>query len=192
MIVDFHSHTNKSDGTLTPQALADFMGERNVEIYSISDHDTLAAYGDFTPKNGARVIPAIEINTTWRENEVHVLGYNVPLGGSAIDELLEYNQAERGKRAERMVDAASARRRQHHHGSSSGRSRRCGLDRKAARRQGDGALGHRARRRQRRSACISYPARPGYVPADLHDAGESHRGDSRGRRHRGARASRAV
>jgi 3',5'-nucleoside bisphosphate phosphatase len=103
VIVDFHSHTNKSDGTLTPQALADFMGERNVEIYSISDHDTLAAYGDFTPKNGARVIPAIEINTTWRENEVHVLGYNVPLGGSAIDALLEYNQAERAKRAERMV-----------------------------------------------------------------------------------------
>ena len=103
MIVDFHSHTNKSDGTLAPQELADFMGERGVEIYSISDHDTLAAYGDFTPRNGARVIPAIEINTTWRENEVHVLGYNVPLAGSAIDELLVYNQAERGKRAERMV-----------------------------------------------------------------------------------------
>jgi 3',5'-nucleoside bisphosphate phosphatase len=103
VIVDFHSHTNKSDGTLTPQALADFMRERKVDLYSISDHDTLAAYGDFKPHEGARVIPAIEINTTWRENEVHVLGYNVPLGGSAIDELLEYNQSERGKRAERMV-----------------------------------------------------------------------------------------
>lgn len=103
MIVDFHSHTNKSDGTLPPQELADFMGERGVEIFSISDHDTLAAYGEFAPRNGARVIPAIEINTTWRENEVHVLGYNVPLGGSAIDELLEYNQVERRKRAERMV-----------------------------------------------------------------------------------------
>jgi predicted metal-dependent phosphoesterase TrpH len=103
VIVDFHSHTNKSDGTLTPQALADFMGERKVELYSISDHDTLAAYGDFAPHDGARVIPAIEINTTWRENEVHVLGYNVPLSGSTIDELLEYNQAERSKRAERMV-----------------------------------------------------------------------------------------
>jgi len=104
VIVDLHSHTNKSDGTLAPQALADFMGERGVELYSISDHDTLAAYGEFTPHAGARVIPAIEINTTWRDNEVHVLGYNVPLAGSAIDELLEYNQGERRKRAERMVD----------------------------------------------------------------------------------------
>ena len=80
--VDLHSHTNMSDGTLTPQALSDFMGERGVEVFSISDHDTLAAYGDFTPPPGARIITGIEINTTWRENEVHVLGYGVPLGPS--------------------------------------------------------------------------------------------------------------
>ena len=33
MIIDLHSHTNVSDGTLTPQALADFMGERKVEVF---------------------------------------------------------------------------------------------------------------------------------------------------------------
>ena len=53
-----------SDGTLSPQELSDFMGERGVEVFSISDHDTLAAYGAFTPPPGARVITAIEINTT--------------------------------------------------------------------------------------------------------------------------------
>lgn len=93
-----------SDGTLSPQALSDFMGERGVEVFSISDHDTLAAYGDFTPPPGARVITGIEINTTWRENEVHVLGYGVPLGPSAINELLEYNQVQRRMRAETMVE----------------------------------------------------------------------------------------
>ena len=41
-----------SDGTLSPQELADFMGERGVEVFSISDHDTLAAYGVFTPPPG--------------------------------------------------------------------------------------------------------------------------------------------
>ena len=69
-----------SDGTLSPQELSDFMGERGVELFSISDHDTLAAYGMFEPPAGARVITGIEINTTWRENEVHVLGYGVPSG----------------------------------------------------------------------------------------------------------------
>jgi 3',5'-nucleoside bisphosphate phosphatase len=93
-----------SDGTLTPQELSDFMGERDVELFSISDHDTTAAYGKFTPPPGARVIVSIEINTTWKENEVHVLGYGVPLGPSPINELLEYNQDQRRVRAETMVE----------------------------------------------------------------------------------------
>jgi len=93
-----------SDGTLSPQELADFMGERGVELFSISDHDTLGAYGMFEPPPGSRVIPSIEINTTWRKNEVHVLGYNVPLGPSAINELLEYNQEQRRLRAVTIVE----------------------------------------------------------------------------------------
>ncbi len=93
-----------SDGTLTPQELSDFMGERGVEVFSISDHDTLGAYGAFEPPAGARVITGIEINTTWRKNEVHVLGYGVPLGPSPINELLEYNQEQRKLRAVTMVE----------------------------------------------------------------------------------------
>lgn len=104
MIVDLHSHSCVSDGTLTPQALADFMGERKVEVFCISDHDTLGAYGAFEAPPGSRYITGIEINTTWRENEVHVLGYNVPLGTSGINELLEYNQEQRRGRAQKMVD----------------------------------------------------------------------------------------
>ena len=97
-----------SDGTLTPQALADFMGERGVEMFCISDHDTLGAYGAFEAPKGSRYITGIEINTTWRANEVHVLGYNVPLGPSPINELLEYNQEQRRKRAETMVGQLNA------------------------------------------------------------------------------------
>ncbi len=105
MKVDFHSHTHLSDGSLAPQQLADFMGERGVEIFSISDHDTLAAYETgFVPPPGARVVTGIEINTTWRDNEVHLLGYGVTLGDSPLRELTEANQRERRTRAEMMVD----------------------------------------------------------------------------------------
>jgi hypothetical protein len=93
-----------SDGTLPPQELADFMGERGVEMFCISDHDTLGAYGKFDPPKGSNFITGIEINTTWRGNEVHVLGYAVPLGPSSINELLEYNQEQRRLRAHKMVE----------------------------------------------------------------------------------------
>ncbi len=108
MKVDLHSHTRMSDGTLSPQELSDFMAERSVEVFSISDHDTLAAYGAFEAAPGTRVVTGIEINTTWRENEVHILGYGVPTGVSAITELLEYNQVQRRLRAETMVERLRA------------------------------------------------------------------------------------
>jgi 3',5'-nucleoside bisphosphate phosphatase len=103
LIVDFHSHTNESDGTLPPQALADFMGERKVEIFSISDHDTLSAYSKFVPRDGARVVTGVEINTTYAGNEVHVLGYRVPLEGGPLVAMIERNRAARRARVDRMV-----------------------------------------------------------------------------------------
>jgi predicted metal-dependent phosphoesterase TrpH len=103
VIVDFHSHTNQSDGTLTPQALVDFMGERKVEIFSISDHDTLSAYGMFDPPPRARVIVGVEINTTYRGNEVHVLGYGMSPGDPALVTMVERNRSARYERGKRMV-----------------------------------------------------------------------------------------
>jgi len=108
VIVDFHSHTFESDGSLSPQALADFMGERSVEIFSISDHDTLSAYGKFTPPAGSRVVTGIEINTTWSENEVHVLGYGIRLDDAPLVELVDKNRSAREVRAQRMVDQLRA------------------------------------------------------------------------------------
>ncbi len=109
MIVDFHSHTTQSDGSLTPQALADYMGDREVEVFSISDHDTLSAYGDFRPPPGARIVTGIEINTTWRDNEVHLLGYALPLDeASPLSAMLERNRIERRARVARMVTQLQA------------------------------------------------------------------------------------
>ncbi len=104
MIVDFHSHTRESDGTLTPQALADVMGERGVEIFSISDHDTMSAYGKFTPPSNARVVTGVEINTTYRGNEVHLLGYGMPADAPELLATIERNRDARRVRAQRMVD----------------------------------------------------------------------------------------
>lgn len=109
MIVDFHSHTTESDGSLTPQALADYMGGRGVEVFSISDHDTLSAYGSFRAPPGARVVTGIEINTTWRDNEVHILGYALPLDEpTALSAMLERNRAERRVRVASMVTQLQA------------------------------------------------------------------------------------
>jgi predicted metal-dependent phosphoesterase TrpH len=104
VIVDFHSHTNASDGILEPGELVAAMRRRGVAIFSITDHDTLRAY-DGLQVDGAQLVPGIEINTTWRGNDVHVLGYGLPLGPSPLVATLETNRAARVERMRRMVGA---------------------------------------------------------------------------------------
>lgn len=108
MIVDFHAHTRESDGSLTPQALVDFMRERRVEIFAISDHDSLAAFGKFELPTDARVVTGVEINTTHRGHEVHILGYGVALDDPTFDEFLATNRVQRRARIERMVTQLQA------------------------------------------------------------------------------------
>jgi predicted metal-dependent phosphoesterase TrpH len=103
VIVDFHSHTRESDGALAPEELVAMMRARGVRIFSITDHDTMRAYGQFAAEF-ATVIPGIEINTTWNDNEVHVLGYRLPLGDDTpLGAVLAENREFRRTRIDRIV-----------------------------------------------------------------------------------------
>jgi predicted metal-dependent phosphoesterase TrpH len=103
VLVDFHSHTRESDGTLEPRALAEAMRARGVVAFSVTDHDTLAAYPSVTEGANARVVPGIEINSTYRGNEVHVLGYGMRLDDPALTAMLQRNRDARAERVATMV-----------------------------------------------------------------------------------------
>ncbi len=104
MLVDFHCHTLESDGTLTPAELASAMRRRGVEIFSVTDHDSVGAYAKLDGAQGtASVVAGVELNTTYRGNEVHVLGYGFPLESVAVGEAIAANRGQRRVRAEQMV-----------------------------------------------------------------------------------------
>jgi predicted metal-dependent phosphoesterase TrpH len=79
------------------------MQERGVRIFSITDHDTLKAYGRFKPAAGVRVVTGIEINASYMDGEVHILGYRLPLEPSPLSEVLERNRHARRMRVSRIV-----------------------------------------------------------------------------------------
>jgi predicted metal-dependent phosphoesterase TrpH len=108
VLVDFHSHTCESDGTLAPAELCSLMQQRGVRVFSITDHDSINAYGQFEAPAPMRVISGIEINAALRENEVHILGYRLPLDDSPLTSVLEENRAARRTRVRRMVDQLRA------------------------------------------------------------------------------------
>jgi len=106
LTVDFHAHTRESDGTLTPAELVGKMRARGVHWCSITDHDTTRAY-DGLDAPGLRMIPGIEINTTWDGSEVHVLGYGIKTGPSPLADVIERNRAHRRNRIDTMVAGLS-------------------------------------------------------------------------------------
>jgi predicted metal-dependent phosphoesterase TrpH len=132
VLVDFHSHTNESDGSLPPKELASAMRARGVEIFAITDHDSLGAYPKLGDAAGnAKIVTGIEINTTYRGNEVHVLGYGFPLDAPEMVEAIAANRGHRERRAEQMLeglaqagyplDAASVRAEAGHENTALGR-----------------------------------------------------------------------
>ncbi|MBV8353682.1 MAG: PHP domain-containing protein [Candidatus Eremiobacteraeota bacterium] len=103
MIVDFHSHTSNSDGSLSTSELVTAMERRGVSIFSITDHDTTRAYGEL-PAMQAQIVTGIEINTSDDGRDVHILGFgfdpgpDTPLAGT-----MRNNQAARRVRVEKML-----------------------------------------------------------------------------------------
>lgn len=87
MKVDLHTHSTASDGVLAPRELLARAVEAGAEIFSVTDHDTLAAYEDIgrEPRHGAtHVIPGIELSADWRGRVVHVLGYGFDWQATAL------------------------------------------------------------------------------------------------------------
>ncbi|MFT8352220.1 PHP domain-containing protein [Clostridium saccharoperbutylacetonicum] len=76
--VDFHVHTNSSDGILSPSEVIKRAYKNNVKYLSITDHDTLSGLSeaiDESLKYNITLIPGIELSTQHNNESVHILGF---------------------------------------------------------------------------------------------------------------------
>ncbi len=103
MIFDLHSHTSFSDGALQPQELLSRAADRGVDVLSITDHDTLDAYGDVAvPEGGLKLIAGIEFSTQWQTTGIHVLGLNIDPQNEVIRTAAKIQSDARLQRARRI------------------------------------------------------------------------------------------
>lgn len=79
MRIDLHTHTTASDGLLRAEGLVQAVQAAHLDVFSITDHDTLDALAEaetHARARGLRLIPGIELSAMWRkEFELHLLGY---------------------------------------------------------------------------------------------------------------------
>ncbi len=100
--IDLHSHTLVSDGALSPAELIARAKGNGVDVLSITDHDSIGAYGDLVDIAGddLTIIPGIEFSTQWRGIGVHIVGLNLQLDSASILEGVAQQEKARGERAE--------------------------------------------------------------------------------------------
>jgi predicted metal-dependent phosphoesterase TrpH len=105
--IDLHSHTNCSDGGLSPQSLIDRAHNYQIDVLAITDHDTVAALdiaeNYIEEKNiPLKLIHGIEISTAWEGFEIHIVGLNIDKSNETLKELICAQQAARELRATTM------------------------------------------------------------------------------------------
>lgn len=81
MTCDLHTHSNRSDGTLPPAALASAAKEAGLSAIALTDHNTVAGLPEFIKACEdlcIEAVPGVEISTEYDGVELHILGLYIP------------------------------------------------------------------------------------------------------------------
>ena len=75
--IDLHVHSNASDGTLSPEQVVRLAHEAGLSAIALTDHDTtagVAGAAEAGAELGLEVVPGIEVSSSFRDHEIHILG----------------------------------------------------------------------------------------------------------------------
>ena len=83
-MIDIHSHTTYSDGSSSVEELLNEAEKLNLNLLSITDHNTIQAHFELQNPNvrdkfKGKIISGIEITTTYKGETIEVLGYGFNL-----------------------------------------------------------------------------------------------------------------
>ena len=104
---DLHSHSNISDGTLEPEALAARAHTQGVELWALTDHDELDGQQrarDAALSLGMDYLTGTEISVTFAGVTVHILGLGVDADNAQLQDGLAATRSGRRGRAQEMAD----------------------------------------------------------------------------------------
>lgn len=106
-ILDLHSHSNASDGALTPTALVERAVSRGVAVLALTDHDTTAglaeAHQAAASHAGFSLIDGIELSTGWHGFEIHIVGLRIDPCHPSLQAFMGAQQQRRQVRAEAIA-----------------------------------------------------------------------------------------
>jgi predicted metal-dependent phosphoesterase TrpH len=104
---DLHCHSTVSDGTLTPEALAERAAANGVELWALTDHDEIGGQhraAAAARAEGMRYLTGTEISVTFVGQTVHIVGLGFDADDTALREGLRRTRGGREERAQEMSE----------------------------------------------------------------------------------------
>ena len=110
MKTDLHIHTYYSDGVFSPEKIVDTAIDVGLQAIAITDHDNVLAYDvakNYLKEKGLEdkleIIRGIEVNTLYKNYEVHILGYFMNPENSDFQAMLKTQQQARIKQTKEII-----------------------------------------------------------------------------------------
>ncbi len=104
--VDLHVHSTASDGTYTPEQLVKAAPKCGLSAFALTDHDTVKGIDRAitAAKNSVvEVIPGVEISTSYKDKEIHIVGLFIDHHNTDFINGLENEIERRDARNELMI-----------------------------------------------------------------------------------------
>ena len=111
-MIDLHTHSRVSDGTLSPAELVQLAVQRGVKVLALTDHDSvdgLAAAREAAAGSGLRLVSGVEISVSWEHKTLHVVGLDVDPAHPALRAGLARLQEVREMRAHKIGERLEAK-----------------------------------------------------------------------------------
>ena len=109
---DLHIHTLYSDGVFSPEKIVDTALDVGLQAIALTDHDNVLSYQvakDYIEKNNKEleIIQGIEVNTLYKNYEVHILGYLMDVNNSDFKDMLKAQQQARIRQTKEIISLLS-------------------------------------------------------------------------------------
>lgn len=108
--IDLHMHTTASDGTQTPSELLEAVQEKNITLFSVTDHDSINNIDEMAQlvKNtNISFIPGVEVSVMYKGQEIHLLVYGIRTNDLELLNILSINQSIREKHNRSVIEYVS-------------------------------------------------------------------------------------
>lgn len=106
-MIDLHTHTTASDGSLTPTELLHLAREVGLSAVAVTDHDTVAGLAEAKAAGrevGVEVVPGCELSVGEGSRSMHILGLFLPDEPTRLQESLDFVISARMGRNQKIVN----------------------------------------------------------------------------------------